>query len=99
MDETLLATCSLIFSSSSREYWILGMEGHIGNHLLEQQFIGGADHARLGHLFDFEQGALDLKGADQMARRIYHIVGPAEKPVISFIVPVRRVSGVIIARS
>ena len=44
---------------------------------------GIADDGGLGHLRVADQGALDLGGADAMARDVDHVVDPAGDPVVA----------------
>jgi len=64
-----------------------------GDDLLVEEGVGGTDDGDVGDLGEFEEGAFDLKGADEVTAGVDDIVGAADIPDVAILVAAGEVTG------
>ena len=73
-------------------------QGDVGVDALALDGVRVAHHRRLGHVRVRDQRALDLGGAEPVARDVEHVVHPPRDPVVAVRVPLHAVAGEVEAR-
>ena len=91
-------TCSFRSASISSGKRLSGLEGYERHEHLSLELVGDAHDGGLGHGRMRDQRALDLHGADAVARHVQHVVNAPEKRQVAVVRALGAVGGEIRAR-